>query len=138
METVKNFKKSGEGVYAVASTTDSLKVLVEFLASPEVIQVNIPVRAIDIGTTTPSEIKKACDGKRKFSTVLGFGVDVTPEARQLAERLQVEVICCGMLETLRTIQRVYQRAGRVQRCYDKHKDYCRYIIPKHLISYILE
>ncbi|CAA7013924.1 unnamed protein product [Microthlaspi erraticum] len=101
METVKNFKKSGEGVYAVASTTGSLKELVEFLASPEV---NIPVRAIDVGTITPLEIRKvrimSDDEKRQFCTILGFGVDVTHEASQLAERLQVEVICGGVLETL--------------------------------------
>jgi translation initiation factor 5B len=101
METVTNFKKSGKGVYAVASTTDSLKALVEYLASPEV---EIPVRAIDIGTITPLEIRKVrkmSDGEtRQFCTILGFGVDVTPEASRLAERVQVKVICGGELERL--------------------------------------
>ncbi|XP_023636951.1 eukaryotic translation initiation factor 5B-like [Capsella rubella] len=100
METVKNFNKSDEGVFAVASTTRSLKVLVEFLRSPTV---NIPVRDLDIGRITPVEIRKVyktSDGKRKLSTILAFEVDVTPEATQLAERLQVKVIFGGVLETL--------------------------------------
>ncbi|CAL9229659.1 unnamed protein product [Arabidopsis halleri] len=91
---------SGEGVLAVASTTYSLKVLVDFLTSPEV---DIPVRAVDLGTITPVEIRKAfkiSDGKRQFSTILAFGVDVTHEASRLAARLQVKVIRCSVLETL--------------------------------------
>ncbi|XP_018433926.2 uncharacterized protein LOC108806334 isoform X2 [Raphanus sativus] len=101
MESVMNFKRSGEGVVAVASTTYSLNELVEFLESPTV---KIPVGALDVGTITPVEIWKAfqmSDRKRHFSTVLAFDVDVTPEASQLAEQLQVKVICGGgMLDTL--------------------------------------
>ncbi|KAG2298428.1 hypothetical protein Bca52824_034900 [Brassica carinata] len=83
-EPVMNFKRSGEG----------------FLESPTV---KIPVGALDIGTITPAEIWRAfetSDRKRYFSTILAFDVDVTPEASQLAEQLQVKVICGGVLETL--------------------------------------
>ncbi|XP_056844523.1 eukaryotic translation initiation factor 5B-like isoform X1 [Raphanus sativus] len=101
MESVMNFKRGGEGVLAVASTTYSLNELVEFLESPTV---NIPVGALDVGTITPVEIWKAfqmSDRKRHFSTVLAFDVDVTPEASQLAQQLQVKVICGGgILDTL--------------------------------------
>lgn len=99
-ESVMNFKRSGEGVLAVASTTYSLNELVEFLESPTV---KIPVGALDIGTITPVEILKVLemsDRKRYFSTILAFDVDVTPEASQLAEQLQVKVICGDELETL--------------------------------------
>ncbi|CAG7866695.1 unnamed protein product [Brassica rapa] len=95
-----DFKRSGEGVLAVASTTYSLNELVEFLESPTV---KIPVGALDLGTITPVEIWKAfelSDRKRHFSTVLAFDVDVTPEAIKLAEQLHVKVICGGMLESL--------------------------------------
>ncbi|CAN7096165.1 unnamed protein product [Brassica rapa subsp. narinosa] len=95
-----DFKRSGEGVLAVASTTYSLNELVEFLESPTV---KIPIGALDLGTITPVEIWKAfelSDRKRHFSTVLAFNVDVTPEASQLAEQLHVKVICGGMLESL--------------------------------------
>ncbi|KAL0733439.1 hypothetical protein Bca4012_009649 [Brassica carinata] len=77
-----------------------LNELVEFLESPTV---KIPVGALDIGTITPAEIWRAfetSDRKRYFSTILAFDVDVTPEASQLAEQLQVKVICGGVLETL--------------------------------------
>ncbi|KAF3573902.1 hypothetical protein Bca4012_096617 [Brassica carinata] len=97
---IMDFKRSGEGVLAVASTTYSLNELVEFLESPTV---KIPVGALDLGTITPVEIWKAfemSDRKRYFSTILAFDVDVTPEAIQLAEQLQVKVICGGMLERL--------------------------------------
>ncbi|ESQ47943.1 hypothetical protein EUTSA_v10021382mg [Eutrema salsugineum] len=103
MEYVKNFKKSDEGgVLAVASTTCSLKVLLEFLTSQTV---KIPVRALDVGTITPVEIRKAYkmseeDVKQRQTTILAFEVDVTPEASQLAERLEVKVICGCVLETL--------------------------------------
>lgn len=96
MESVLNFKRSGEGVFAVASTTNSLKVLVDFLTSPAV---KIPVRALDVGMITPVEISKACkmsERKRKFFTILAFEAVVTPEASQLAELVGVKVIC-GLL-----------------------------------------
>ncbi|KFK34143.1 hypothetical protein AALP_AA5G106300 [Arabis alpina] len=111
MESVLNFKRSREGIVAVASTVNSLKVLVEFLTSPAV---EIPVRALDVGTITPVEIRKACrmnQRKRKFFTILALEADVTPEASQLAVELSVKVICGHVLEDL---CRQYEEYGLIK------------------------
>lgn len=94
----RNFKKREEGVYAIASTFMSLKVLVECLTSPEV---DIPVSVLGLGPVSTGDIRKASkllERKPLFATVLAFQVEVTQDAAQLAHELGVKVICGDSIE----------------------------------------
>ncbi|KAH6765156.1 eukaryotic translation initiation factor 2 family protein [Perilla frutescens var. frutescens] len=83
--------KSGEGVYVQASTLSSLEVLLEFLKTPVV---NIPVSAISIGLVHKKDVMKASamlKKRKEYRTILAFNVKVTPEARELADELGVNL-----------------------------------------------
>lgn len=103
---IASLNKHGEGVYVIASTFMSLKGLVECLTSPEVA---IPVSALGVGPVTPGDIFKA--RKLQFATVLAFQVKLTLKARQVAEALEVKVICGDSIEQLCRLFREYTTSG---------------------------
>ncbi|XP_045812596.1 eukaryotic translation initiation factor 5B-like [Trifolium pratense] len=89
--------RSGEGVCVQASTLGSLEALLEFLKTPEV---NIPVNAINIGPVHKKDVIKAgvmLEKKREYSTILAFDVKVTPEARELADKLGVKIFSADII-----------------------------------------
>ncbi|XP_071689465.1 eukaryotic translation initiation factor 5B-like [Rutidosis leptorrhynchoides] len=98
MQTVMSrIDKSGEGVYVQASTLGSLEALLEFLKSPAV---NIPVNGIGIGPVHKKDVMKASimlEKKKEFATILAFDVKVTPEARELADDLGVEIFTADII-----------------------------------------
>ncbi|KAH6834191.1 eukaryotic translation initiation factor 2 family protein [Perilla frutescens var. hirtella] len=101
MEDVKSvmsrIAKSGEGVYVQASTLGSLEALLEFLKTPAV---NIPVSAISIGPVHKKEVMKAStmlEKRKEYRTILAFNVKVTPEARELADELEVKIFTANII-----------------------------------------
>ncbi|ESQ34679.1 hypothetical protein EUTSA_v10006634mg [Eutrema salsugineum] len=98
MESVmRRIDKSGEGVYVQASTLGSLEALLEFLKSPDV---EIPVSGIGIGPVHKKDIMKAgamLERKKEYATVLAFDVKVTAEARELADRMGVKILCADII-----------------------------------------
>ncbi|GJU16405.1 eukaryotic translation initiation factor 5B-like protein [Tanacetum coccineum] len=89
--------KSGEGVYVQASTLGSLEALLEFLKTPTV---NIPVSSIGIGPVHKKDVMKAAamlDKKKEFATILAFDVKVTPEAREIADGLDIKIFTADII-----------------------------------------
>ncbi|GJW24731.1 eukaryotic translation initiation factor 5B-like protein [Tanacetum coccineum] len=89
--------KSGEGVYVQASTLGSLEALLEFLKTPTV---NIPVSGIGIGPVHKKDVMKAAamlDKKKEFATILAFDVKVTPEAREIADGLDIKIFTADII-----------------------------------------
>ncbi|KAL1562300.1 photosystem II [Salvia divinorum] len=90
--------KSGEGVYVQASTFGSVAALLKFSKAPEV---NVPVGGMSIGAVQKTDVTKALGKRKKYATILAFGVEVTPEASQLAQQLGVKIF------TSHTIHRLF-------------------------------
>ncbi|GJW38029.1 eukaryotic translation initiation factor 5B [Tanacetum coccineum] len=89
--------KSGEGVYVQASTLGSLEALLEFLKTPAV---NIPVSGIGIGPVHKKDVMKASvmlEKKKEYATILAFDVKVTPEAREMADSLEVKIFIADII-----------------------------------------
>ncbi|KAL6500664.1 hypothetical protein OROHE_025461 [Orobanche hederae] len=89
--------KSGEGVYVQASTLGSLEALLQFLKTPAV---NIPVSALSIGPIHKKDVMKASamlEKKKEYGTILAFDVKVTPEARELADKLGVKIFIADII-----------------------------------------
>ncbi|KAG6779950.1 hypothetical protein POTOM_016354 [Populus tomentosa] len=83
--------KSGEGVYVQASCLGSLEALLDFLKS---LAPSPPVSGIGIGPVHKKDVMKASvmlEKKKEYATILAFGVEVTPEAREFADELGVEI-----------------------------------------------
>ncbi|KAK9830542.1 hypothetical protein WJX72_012372 [[Myrmecia] bisecta] len=84
--------RSGEGVCVQASTLGSLEALLEFLKSDAV---KIPVSAINIGPIHKRDIMRASvmleKGRKKYACLLAFDVEVTREAREVADKLGVRI-----------------------------------------------
>ncbi|KAF8405914.1 hypothetical protein HHK36_007992 [Tetracentron sinense] len=82
---------SGEGVCVRASTIESLEALLELLKSPAV---SIPVSDINIGPVHKRDVMRASvmlEWKKEYATILAFDVEVTPEARELADEAGVKI-----------------------------------------------
>ncbi|CAA0372567.1 unnamed protein product [Arabidopsis thaliana] len=89
--------KSGEGVYIQASTLGSLEALLEFLKSPAV---KLPVGGIGIGPVQKKDVMKAgvmLERKKEFATILALDVEVTTEARELADEMEVKIFCSDIM-----------------------------------------
>lgn len=83
--------KNGKGVYVQASTLGSLEAFIVFLNSQDA---NIPVGDIGIGPVHKKDVLKASvmlNKREEFSTILALDVKVTPEARELADKLEVRI-----------------------------------------------
>ncbi|XP_073146135.1 eukaryotic translation initiation factor 5B-like [Henckelia pumila] len=96
--TVMNgFDKIDEGVYVQASSLGSLEALLELLKTPEV---NVPVSGTSIGPVHKKDVMKASimlEKKREYGTILAFDVKVTPEARELADKLGVKIFVANVI-----------------------------------------
>lgn len=84
-------KTEEEGVYVQASTLGSLEALLEFLRDSE-----IPVArgGISVGTVHKRDIMKASsmlERNRKYAVLLAFDVDVHPDARQMADDIDLRI-----------------------------------------------
>ncbi|KAJ6855815.1 hypothetical protein NC651_040440 [Populus alba x Populus x berolinensis] len=83
--------RSGEGVCVQASSLGSLEALLDFLKS---LELSIPVSGIGIGPVHKKDVIKASvmlEKKKEYANILAFGVEVTPEARELADKLGVKI-----------------------------------------------
>ncbi|KAJ6859358.1 hypothetical protein NC652_041597 [Populus alba x Populus x berolinensis] len=83
--------RSGEGVCVQASSLGSLEALLDFLKS---LEPSIPVSGIGIGPVHKKDVIKASvmlEKKKEYANILAFGVEVTPEARELADKLGVKI-----------------------------------------------
>ncbi|KAG6738033.1 hypothetical protein POTOM_059572 [Populus tomentosa] len=83
--------RSGEGVCVQASSLGSLEALLDFLKS---LEPSIPVSGIGIGPVHKKDVIKASvmlEKKKVYANILAFGVEVTPEARELADKLGVKI-----------------------------------------------
>ncbi|CAL5386470.1 unnamed protein product [Camellia sinensis] len=101
MEDVKSvlnrIDRSGEGVCVQASTIGSLEALLEFLKSPAV---SIPVSGISIGPVHRKDVMKASvmlEKKKEYAAILTFDVEVTPEARELADEVGVNIFIADII-----------------------------------------
>ena len=89
--------KSGEGVCVQASTLGSLEALLEFLKSPDV---KIPVSGISIGPVHKKDVMKASimlERKKEFAVILAFDVDVSREARDMANELGIKIFTADII-----------------------------------------
>ncbi|KAL1561546.1 photosystem II [Salvia divinorum] len=89
--------RSGEGVYVQASTLASVAALLKFCKTPEV---NLPVGGMSIGAVQKTDVTKALGKRKKYATILAFGVEVTPEASQLAQQLGVKIFTSDTIHRL--------------------------------------
>ncbi|KAL6567655.1 hypothetical protein OROGR_001323 [Orobanche gracilis] len=104
---MRRIDKSGEGVCVQASTLGSLEALLEFLKTPEV---NIPVSGISIGPVHKKDVMKASvmlEKKREYAAILAFDVNITPEAKDLAEELGVKVFTADIIYHLFDLFKAY-------------------------------
>ncbi|KAG6419955.1 hypothetical protein SASPL_116469 [Salvia splendens] len=93
-------KKNGEGVYVQASTLASVEALLDFSKAREV---NIPVGGMSIGPVHKKDVMRASatlEKKRECAAILALGVEVTPEASQLAHQLGVKIFTCDDIRGL--------------------------------------
>ncbi|XP_073146136.1 eukaryotic translation initiation factor 5B-like [Henckelia pumila] len=91
------FDKIDEGVYVQASSLGSLEALLELLKTPEF---NVPVSGTSIGPVHKKDVMKASimlEKKRDYGTILAFDVKVTPEARELADKLGVKIFVANVI-----------------------------------------
>ncbi|GJV17892.1 eukaryotic translation initiation factor 5B-like protein [Tanacetum coccineum] len=80
-----------EFTYKHQLTLGSLKAFIVFLNSQDA---NIPVGDIGIGPVDKKHVLKASvmlNKREEFSTILALDVKVTPEARELADKLEVKI-----------------------------------------------
>jgi len=83
--------KSGIGVYVQASTIGSMEALLEYLKE----DCKIPVSGLRIGPVHKKDVMRASIMLEKnapeYAVILAFDIKVTPEARELAEKLKVKI-----------------------------------------------
>lgn len=83
--------KSGIGVYVQASTIGSMEALLEYLKE----DCKIPVSGLRIGPIHKKDVMRASvmieKGQPQYAVILAFDVKVTPEARELADKLNVRI-----------------------------------------------
>ncbi|XP_023643979.1 eukaryotic translation initiation factor 5B-like isoform X2 [Capsella rubella] len=102
MEGVKSvlsrIDQSGEGVYLQASTLGSLEALFELLKLPAG---TIPVSGVGMGTVHKKDIMKAGVmlemTKKEYAIILAFDVQVTTEARELADEMGVGIFSSDVI-----------------------------------------
>ncbi|XP_011039888.1 PREDICTED: eukaryotic translation initiation factor 5B-like [Populus euphratica] len=83
--------RSGDGVCVQASSLGSLEALLDFLKS---LEPSIPVSGIGIGPVHKKDVMKASvmlEKNKEYANILAFGVEVTPEAGELADKLGVKI-----------------------------------------------
>jgi len=82
---------SGVGVYVQTSTLGSMEALLEFLKE----DCNIPVCGIRIGPVHKKDVMRASvmleKNKPEYAVILAFDVKITPEAREIADKLGVRI-----------------------------------------------
>eukprot|EP01094_Clydonella_sp_ATCC50884_P015399 TRINITY_DN25_c0_g1_i1.p1 TRINITY_DN25_c0_g1~~TRINITY_DN25_c0_g1_i1.p1 ORF type:complete len:625 (-),score=222.40 TRINITY_DN25_c0_g1_i1:52-1926(-) len=87
--------REGRGVYVQASTLGSLEALLEFLKSSD-----IPVSGINIGPIHKKDVMKASvmlEHDRTYAVILGFNVEVTRDAKALAEDTGVQIFTAEII-----------------------------------------
>jgi len=90
-DLVMKIDKSGEGVYVQASSLGSMEALLEFLKE----DCNIPVCGIRIGPVHKKDVMRASvmleKNKPEYAVILAFDVKITPEAKEIADKLGVRI-----------------------------------------------
>ena len=83
------FKSESDGVVVKADTLGSLEALVTALRRE-----NIPIRLADVGNVSKNDVIEASvvkKSKPEYGVILAFNVKVLEEARELAEKEQVQI-----------------------------------------------
>jgi len=99
------FKTDKVGVIVKADTLGTLEALVNMLKRE-----NIPVRLADVGDITKSDVFEAIavrSSDKYLGVILGFNVDVMPEAKRLAEYENIPIILDNII--YRLVERYQER-----------------------------
>ena len=89
--------RDARGVFVQASTIGSLEALIGFLRAQDP---PIPVAAFGLGPVHKKEIMQASialEHDREYATVLAFNVDVTREAREMADETGVKIFTAEII-----------------------------------------
>ncbi|KAJ4462971.1 putative Eukaryotic translation initiation factor 5B [Paratrimastix pyriformis] len=90
-----NFERAEAGVCVQSSTIGSLEALLAYLKSAKV-----PVSGVSIGPIYKKDVVRASvmlERQQEYATILGFDVQVDPEAQRLADEMGVRIFTAAII-----------------------------------------